>query len=159
VIVVSDTGPLISLAVINQLDLLKKIFGKVIIPEAVWGELFDQIETFNIPQVSQFQASVVPLKQKNVFIDGIDPGETEAMLLYEEVRADQFLIDDKFAREKAKSRNISCLGTLAVLVKAKEQKYIPELRPLFLQHLARKRYYSKILLNAVLSTCNEVPLS
>jgi predicted nucleic acid-binding protein len=158
VIVVSDTGPLISLAVINQLDLLEKIFEKVIIPEAVWDELLDQIETFNIPQVSRFQANVIPLKQKDIFLDGIDLGETEAILLYEESHADQLLIDDKFARTEAESRNISCLGTLAVLVKAKEQKYISNLKPFFLQFLAKKRYYSKTLLNAVLSACNEDPL-
>jgi hypothetical protein len=48
VIVVADTGPLISLAVIDRLDLLGVIFGKVVIPEAVWGELARQITIFNL---------------------------------------------------------------------------------------------------------------
>lgn len=38
-IVVSDTTPLISLLKINQLDLLEKLFGEVLIPEAVFNEL------------------------------------------------------------------------------------------------------------------------
>ena len=38
-IVVSDTTPLISLLKINRLDLLNVLFGKVIIPEAVFSEL------------------------------------------------------------------------------------------------------------------------
>lgn len=38
-IVVSDTTPLISLLKINKLDLLEKLFGKVLIPEAVFSEL------------------------------------------------------------------------------------------------------------------------
>ena len=38
-IVVSDTTPLISLLKINRLDLLEKLFGEVLIPEAVFNEL------------------------------------------------------------------------------------------------------------------------
>ena len=38
-IVVSDTAPIISLLKINQLDLLQKLFGKVMIPGAVYDEL------------------------------------------------------------------------------------------------------------------------
>jgi predicted nucleic acid-binding protein len=158
VIVVADTGPLISLAVIDKLDILEKIFGAVVIPEAVWAELLDQVEAFNIPQVSQFQTRVVPLKQKHGFINGLDPGETAAILLYEEIHADQLLIDDKFARKNAESRSVACLGTLAVLVKAKELKLISEIRPLLLQLVEKKRYFSKTLLNIVLSVCDEVSI-
>ena len=38
-IVVSDTTPLISLLKIERLDLLKKLFGNVLIPQAVYEEL------------------------------------------------------------------------------------------------------------------------
>ena len=38
-IVVSDTTPLISLLKINRIDLLEKLFGKVLIPETVFSEL------------------------------------------------------------------------------------------------------------------------
>jgi predicted nucleic acid-binding protein len=68
------------------------------------------------------------------------------------------IIDDKNARAVAESRNISCLGALAVLVEAKSQKLIPELRPLFLQLLVKKRYYAKVLLNTILSANNEITL-
>ena len=40
-IVVSDTTPLISLLKINRLDLLEKLFGDVLIPQAVFDELTD----------------------------------------------------------------------------------------------------------------------
>jgi predicted nucleic acid-binding protein len=158
VIVVADTGPLISLAVIDQLDLPEKIFGKVVIPEAVWDELERQIAVFNIPQATQFQKNVIPLKQKGKPLYSIDKGETEAIFLYEEIHADLLLIDDKNARTVAESRNISCLGVLAVLVEAKARKLIPELRPLFLQLLTKKRYYAKTLLNTILGANNETTL-
>ena len=38
-IVVSDTTPLISLLKISRLDLLEKLFGKILIPQAVFNEL------------------------------------------------------------------------------------------------------------------------
>ena len=38
-IVISDTTPLISLLKIGRLDLLEKLFGKVLIPCAVYREL------------------------------------------------------------------------------------------------------------------------
>ena len=38
-IVVSDTTPLISLLKIEHLDLLKKLFGNVLIPQSVYDEL------------------------------------------------------------------------------------------------------------------------
>lgn len=38
-IVVSDTTPLISLLKINRIDLLEKLFGQVLIPQAVFDEL------------------------------------------------------------------------------------------------------------------------
>ena len=38
-IVISDTTPIISLIKIDKLFLLQKLFGKVIIPQAVYDEL------------------------------------------------------------------------------------------------------------------------
>jgi predicted nucleic acid-binding protein len=39
VIVVSDASPITNLAAIGQLDLLRQIYGRVVIPEAVFQEL------------------------------------------------------------------------------------------------------------------------
>jgi predicted nucleic acid-binding protein len=38
-VVVSDTSPLTNLAAIGQLDILRQMFGTLLIPEAVWSEL------------------------------------------------------------------------------------------------------------------------
>jgi predicted nucleic acid-binding protein len=54
--------------------------------------------------------------------------------------------------------SIACIGTIAVLIKAKHENLIKELRPLFVELLDKKRYYSVDLLNKVLSTNNEKKL-
>ena len=55
----------------------------------------------------------------------------------------------------AEEMSIACIGTIAVLVKAKSEGLIKELKPLFVEMLGRKRYYSVELLNKVLLASDE----
>lgn len=80
----------------------------------------------------------------------IDKGEQEAIALYKQLHADFLLIDDKKAREIAEAYNINCIGTLAILIKAKHNKLLPLLQPVFLDLLSKKRFYQKELLNNLL---------
>ncbi len=57
-------------------------------------------------------------------IEGIDRGESEAILLHKELKADYLLIDDKKARQKAESLGINCIGTLGVLYLAHKKNLI-----------------------------------
>ena len=88
----------------------------------------------------------------------MDYGESEAILLYQELNADLLLIDDKHARTIAESLNINCTGTLGILITAKENKIIPELRSLFQELIKHKRYFSLELLNNILNWKNEKPI-
>ena len=55
-IIVSNTTPLSELAKVGQLDLLQKLFGKIIIPQEVYNE---------VTTVNHREASVVPAAQYN----------------------------------------------------------------------------------------------
>ena len=90
-IVVSDTTPLISLLKICKLDLLEKLFGEVLIPQAVFDELTidarfqseaDQIkkEKFIIVKSVKNPESANILKRAT----GLDQGESEAIVLTDE---------------------------------------------------------------------------
>jgi hypothetical protein len=48
-----------------------------------------------------------------------------------------------YARHIAESFSVQCIGTLAILVKAKQLGLIPELRSLFMRLLAANRFYKK----------------
>lgn len=158
-IVVADTGVLISLALIGQVDLIEKIFDRLYITEAVWQELnnYDNPD-FNLIQYANLIEKVVPIRSKNYLSVIMDYGESESVILYEELQADFLLVDDGRARAIAESLNVNCIGTLGVLLKGKEKGLINELKPIFTNLLLGKRYFSKKLLNQILLEINETEI-
>ena len=130
-IVVSDTTPLITLMKVSKLALLEELFGKVLIPEAVFRELTgncsfrDEAETIKrsnfIQVVSVRDRERVSLIQR---VTGLDLGETEAIVYADEVKAGIILIDEKKARQVACNMNLPMSGSLGVLVGALEKGLI-----------------------------------
>jgi predicted nucleic acid-binding protein len=88
----------------------------------------------------------------------MDYGESESVILYEELHADYLLIDDNKARAVAESLDVNCIGTLGLLVKAKQKGLIVELRPLFEKLIRTGRHFSKKLLNDLLNKIDETEL-
>jgi predicted nucleic acid-binding protein len=157
-LIVADTGPLISLAVIDKMDLLETLFYEVVIPEAVWQELEHTIQDLSIPQAMRFRNNIIQVTHYEEINAALGPGETEAILLYEQIHADKLLIEDSDARLYAETRGIRCTGTLGILIEAKMKTIIPVLRPLFGELLSKRRFFTKQLLNTILSLSNEMPL-
>lgn len=154
--IISDTGPILSLVKINQLEVLNSLFQKIFIPEAVWQEL---IQTDDIKEKEKleffFKSKVKKITHINNIIPITDQGELEAIRLYQETGADLLLIDDKRSKKVAQELKIKCIGTLGILYEAKEQGIIKELKPIFLKLLDKGRYYSKTVLNLFLKEANE----
>ncbi len=159
-IIIADTGPIISLAIIKHLDILDKLFDEVKISDAVWKELTrDNSKAFVSTIKEYFEDKICQVKSFNDLIFFMDYGESESVLLYQELNADFLLIDDKKARQIAESLNINCIGTLGLLMIAKDKNIIKELRPLFLNFLKNQRFYSLELLNWILQQKNEKIIS
>ena len=127
-IVVSDTTPLISLLKIERLSLLEKLFGEVLIPQAVFDELTSderfQIEAEQIKQ-KQF-ISVKPVSNlESVSIlkraTGLDQGESEAIVLTDELKADLLLMDEAKGRSISNQMGFRIMGTIGVLMAAYEE--------------------------------------
>jgi predicted nucleic acid-binding protein len=150
VIIISDTGPLISLAGIDKLNLLEELYGDIYIPQAVWDEIQPLIELFDIPDVKRYEKKIKKLTTKNIYVDLADYGESEAMVLYKELNANYLLVDDSEVRVLAENQSINCMGALAVLIDAKNAGLIDALRPLFKMLLKNNRYYATPLLNRIL---------
>ena len=91
-----------------------------------------------------------------VFLDAFaDAGETEAMLLYKQLAADKLLIDDKRGRKVAKINQISTIGSLGILLVAKEKGLIAEVAPLLQQIEQSDIYLSPDLIATVIELAGE----
>ena len=155
-LVIADAGPIFSLAIINQLELLNHIFNEVSIPRAVWEEitLIKRTTFYNLIK-DYFEPKVVDIKSFNELTFVMDYGESESVLLYKELNADFLLIDDKKARNIAENFGLRCIGTLGILSKAKKTGLIKHLRPIFINFIENDRYYSIKLLNIILDRHKE----
>jgi predicted nucleic acid-binding protein len=126
-IVVADSSPLIVLVKIKHLDVLPKLFGNVAIPPAVAGELAARERPAavrrliaSLPTWLQIHspAKVLPLP-------GLHPGETEAIALATELKADLILIDERKAYRQAIACHLNAIGTIRVLERAASEGLLP----------------------------------
>ncbi len=155
-VVIADTGVIISLIHIGKLDLIEKVFGEYYIADAVWDELnnYDNPK-FDRSKLREIKPRVRKIHSKNYLSMVMDYGEAESVVLYEEIKADYLLIDDSKARKIAESIDIHCVGTLGLLLKAKQKNCISELKPFFEEFMEAGRYFSKSLLNSILTQIGE----
>ena len=127
-IVVSDTSPLNYLILIGQEDLLRKLFGRVIIPQAVFDELRATGASAKVRYWSQNPPVWVEIKETDLIpdtaLDVLHAGEREAITLAQELSADLLLVDDKQARLAAINLGIAITGTLGVLDRAAREGLI-----------------------------------
>ena len=133
-IVVSDTTPLIGLASIGRLELLRELFEEVYIPQAVFDETVTHGRTESKAKAEVSKAKwihVVEVKDRlavNVLLDEMDLGEVETIILASEMNADWVLMDERKGRRKLTQLNIPKIGTLGILLKAKQLGLIPVLK-------------------------------
>ena len=155
-LVIADSGPIFSLAVIDKLEILNILFDSIRIPYAVWEEITLNKTTEQYQKIhSFFQDKTQQIAGFNELAFVMDYGESESVILYKELQADFLLIDDKKARRIAENFGINCIGTIGLLSVARDEKIILELRPLFEIFLQNKRYYSITLLNTILTKHKE----
>jgi predicted nucleic acid-binding protein len=156
-ILVADCSALIALSACGQLELLEKLFETVVVPDAVYLEatVADKKEARQLKTFLQGKVRQVDISQY-VFLDAFaDLGETEAMLLYKQLAANKLLIDDKRGRKVAKINNISIIGSLGVLLAAKERGLITEIAPLLNLIQQSDVHISDTLIESVLELAGE----
>jgi len=136
--VVSDASVLIYLGALQRLDLLQNFFQEVLVAQAVWREVTcaarsrpgakETIEAgrqgwlkVRSPQNLALVASLQTT---------LDAGEAESIALASESGALLLLMDESEGRAKARALGLAVTGTLGVLLRAKNSKAVPALKPL-----------------------------
>jgi hypothetical protein len=134
-IVVSNSSPLMNLAAIDHLDLLRQLYGTVSIPQAVFDEI--TVAGAGLPGCDEVQA--LPWIDTRQVADRVliaslrselDEGEAEALALAIELRADLVLLDERLARAVATRVGLRHMGLLGCILEGKRASHIPAVRPL-----------------------------
>ncbi len=131
---VSNTSPISNLAIIGRLDFLRRRYAVVRIPLAVKSELAALTHPFGSKSIqaaiSECWLVVEPLgpsaSQKLPF--PLDRGETEAILLACQLKAEVLLMDEKRGREAARQCGLVVAGVLGELIHAKLAGWIPNIK-------------------------------
>ena len=157
-IVVSNTTPIISLASINQLEVLNQLFGEITISEAVYQELKAK-ESFGFEETDYSFIKVNSIKgkmYKELLLNQLDIGELETIILAKELNADFVIIDENLAYKIAKNNGLNVIRTLSVLLKAKQKKIIKNVKPLLDDMLKKGRWYSEKVYIEFLKKAGEI---
>jgi predicted nucleic acid-binding protein len=126
-IVVSDTSSISALLRIGHADLLQRLYGEVLIPEAVRDEL---LVFFSIVPEFLHCRQVSDAGEVKRLCSELDLGEAEAIVLAHEMHADVLLIDELNGRRIAKREGIPIIGLMGVLANAKNEGLVVAIRPL-----------------------------
>jgi predicted nucleic acid-binding protein len=137
--VVTDSTGLIGLERIGRLDVLPALFEPILIPPAVQLEFGVTLPWLQVEMPAD-QGLAVALKML------VDQGEAEAIALAYECSY-QLILDDRQARTVARNMGLSFIGTVGVLVKAKQARFIQALKPL-LEALELNGFYLSEALKA-----------
>ena len=92
---------------------------------------------------------------KAMYKTQLHDGEVEVMILSKELAADVVIIDDANAKKHAKYLGLPVTGTLGVLIKAKQNGFIKELKPILLQLKEKGIYISQNLVELCLKQAGE----
>ena len=125
-IVVADTSPINYLVLIDEFDLLPRLFGKILIPKAVWAELSATVAPQPVREWVESSHDWVELASPKKLDASIKLGlgEVEAISLAREIAADLLLVDDRKARIAAMGHGLAVAGTINVLEAAAKRHLI-----------------------------------
>jgi hypothetical protein len=133
--VVSNTSPLLNLAIIGQLSLLQRQFGKITIPPAVLRELRLKEDLPGSQAVRESLEAgwlqvekIKELTLAQVLRRDLDEGESEAIALALQIEAERVLLDEREGRRMAKAVGLNVTGVLGILLRAQREGTLSSLR-------------------------------
>jgi predicted nucleic acid-binding protein len=133
-LVIADTSPINYLLLIRHIDILPALFGRVILPAAVW----DELKHPKAPPVVRNWVGAPPSwvdvrpssPLQDASLEGLDAGEGAAIALAIELQADLLLMDDEEGVIVARGKGLTVTGTLGVLSLA-AQRHLLDLTDAF----------------------------
>jgi predicted nucleic acid-binding protein len=122
--IISDTSCLILLDKIGELEILKKLFGEVIITSVISEEF-----GASLPEWIKIK-NALNEKYEASLQTSVDKGEASAIALAVEEKDCLLILDDQKARKLASELGLDYTGTLGVLIEAKLSGHIISIKPI-----------------------------
>lgn len=126
-VVIADSSPLNYLTLIGSVDVLRRLYGTVVVPQQVIAELIDSAAphevrgwALNLPDWIDVRVAVV----SDDAMVHLDPGERAAITLAQSEPDVLLLIDEAAGRLEASRRGILNTGTLGVLRAAALREFL-----------------------------------
>ncbi|MBF0236169.1 MAG: DUF3368 domain-containing protein [SAR324 cluster bacterium] len=157
-LIIADSSPLITLSICEALPLLEQLFQTVKVPSYVFGEVILEGK----PQAKSLRAylrdKVVTVAVEEILVTSaiLGRGELEAMALYKKLHANLLLVDDRDARKIARLNGIQIIGSLGILLLAKQQGLIMEVAPLIAKIQEAHIFIGEELIRLVLQRAGEL---
>lgn len=159
-IIVADSSPLISLAIIEQLALLPQLYQRILAPPAVWDEVTVQgvglSSALAVSQVDWLEIEVPDAASVEPLSILVDRGEAEAIALAKSIMGSTVLLDDAQARRVAESLQVPRIGTLGILRRAKKIGLIREVKSYIRQLQTNGIYIRSSLVTIILQDVGEI---
>jgi predicted nucleic acid-binding protein len=154
-IIIADSSALIALASCNSLVLLDKLFCEIKVPQAVFNEVVNQDKPQAQTLKNYLADKITAIDPDQLMQQNLGMGEREAMTLYKQLHAHLLLIDDAKAKRIAIDNDIKVIGSLGVLLLAKQKGLILKIKPHLELILKSKIYLNAAVINQVLTLSGE----
>ena len=150
---VSNASPIIAFERLGQLPLLERLTNPLHLPPAVVQEVFgvQPLPSWIAKQSLSQPLARLPLSPR------LGAGESEAIALALELMPCQLVIDDLAARRAAQSLNIPIVGTVGLLILARQGDLLPSLKPQLDALLKEDFRISDMVYDLALRQVGEIP--
>ncbi|AUS99662.1 DUF3368 domain-containing protein [Nostoc sp. CENA543] len=126
--IVCDTSPLCYLILIDEVEVLPQLFGRIIIPNAVCIELLAEGSYIQVQKWIAQPPSWLEIHSNTSLLPNLSSklgiGEQEAISLSVQLDASLIILDDMDARQAAIAYGLNVTGLLGVLYRAGTQDII-----------------------------------
>lgn len=158
--IISNATPLIAFARIQRLELLHQVIGTLVIPEEVANEIRGyhggHYAKIDLKQEAWIAVQAVQSgAQVQLLLPTLDRGEAEVIALALEQHAQLVLLDELTGRKVAESLQLPVVGSVGILIRAKQMQLIPAVRPLLEQMVQRGVRYSQRFVTSILRQIGE----
>ena len=158
--VICDAAVLIGLAKIGKLNLLDKLYKNIYVPWGVYEEVV--VRGRGRPGAEEIDQAkwIRKIKVKDriavdLLVSEFGQGESEALVLGKELKADWLILDDARARTAAISAGFRIIGLAGVLLLAKQRNLIEQIKPLYDELMDKNFRLSDKIMKTILQKAGE----